>query len=134
MSANRTTPLKGFDTRMTRRSLLLSLPAIAAARTVLTAQGSAGTLQIRAFNHMTISVSDPKRSIDFYQGLFGLPIQSRQGTSSTQLRVGTGPQYHIRQRGGAGRHAQHRPLLCDCRQLQRRSCPEGARGARRPAR
>src|SRR3954470_16616720 len=93
MSANRKTLLNGLDTRITRRSLLLSLPAIAAARTVLTAQGGAGTLQIRGFNHMTISVADPKRSIEFYQGLFGLPIQSRQGNSSTQLRIGSGPQY-----------------------------------------
>ena len=44
------TLMNGFDTRMTRRSLLLSLPALAAARAVLNAQGSGGTLKIRAFN------------------------------------------------------------------------------------
>ena len=93
MSADGTTFFEGIDTRITRRSLLLSLPAIAMARTVLTAQGSAATLKIRAFNHMTISVSDPKRSIEFYQGLFGMPITGRQGRSTTQLRVGSGPQY-----------------------------------------
>ena len=87
------TLMNDFDTRMTRRSLLLSLPALAAARAVLNAQGSGGTLKIRAFNHMTISVSDPKRSLDFYQGLFGMPITGRQGNSTTQLRVGSGPQY-----------------------------------------
>ena len=82
----------GLDTRITRRSLLLALPAVAMARSVLTAQG-ASTLKIRAFNHMTIGVSDPKRSLDFYQGLFGMPITGRQGNSTTQLRVGSGPQY-----------------------------------------
>ena len=92
MSADNRTLLNGFDTRMTRRSLLLSLPAIAMARTVLTAQGGAATLKIRAFNHMTISVSDPKRSLDFYQGLVGLPIQAHQG-ATTVLRVGDGPQF-----------------------------------------
>jgi len=81
-----------MGTRLTRRSLLLSLPAVAMARSVLTAQGGAGSLKLRALNHMTISVSDPKRSIEFYQGLFGMPQQSSQGTT-TQLRVGSGPQY-----------------------------------------
>lgn len=92
MSAERTTPESGFDSRMTRRSLLLSLPAMAAARAMLTAQGAAGTLKIRAFNHMTISVADPKRSLDFYQGLFGMPVHARQG-ATTLLRVGSGPQF-----------------------------------------
>jgi catechol 2,3-dioxygenase-like lactoylglutathione lyase family enzyme len=93
MSADGNTLLNRFDSRMTRRSLLLSLPALAAARSLVSAQGGAGTLKTLGFNHMTISVADPKRSVDFYQGLFGLPIQARQGTSTTQLRVGSGPQY-----------------------------------------
>jgi catechol 2,3-dioxygenase-like lactoylglutathione lyase family enzyme len=81
-----------IDTRLTRRSLLLSLPAVAVARRVLTAQGSSGPLKVRAINHMTISVSDPKRSIDFYQGLFGMPVHAHQG-ATTLLRVGAGPQF-----------------------------------------
>ena len=92
MSADGNTFLSGLDTRMTRRSLLLSLPAVAMARKVLTAQGSAGTLKIRALNHMTLSVSDPKRSLDFYQGLFGMPVHAHQG-ATTLLRVGDGPQF-----------------------------------------
>jgi catechol 2,3-dioxygenase-like lactoylglutathione lyase family enzyme len=85
--------LTGVETRMTRRTLLLSLPAAAMARSLLQAQGTPGTLKLRALNHMTVNVRDPKRSIEFYQGLFGMPIQSRQGNSTTQLRVGPGPQY-----------------------------------------
>lgn len=92
MSADRKTFPLDLDTRMTRRSLLLSLPAVAMARKVLTAQGSAGTLKIRALNHMTLSVSDPKRSLDFYQGLFGMPVHAHQG-ATTLLRVGDGPQF-----------------------------------------
>ncbi|MBI3490301.1 MAG: VOC family protein, partial [Acidobacteria bacterium] len=76
---------------MTRRSLLLSLPAFAVARRVL-AQAGAAQLRVRAFNHFTLSVSDPKRTIDFYQGLFGMPIQARQGPT-TLLRIGAGPQF-----------------------------------------
>lgn len=41
---------------------------------------------------MTLSVSNLKRSIDFYQGLFGMPIQARQGASPS-LRIGPGPQF-----------------------------------------
>lgn len=92
MPAERTSPIDRVDTRMTRRSLLLSLPAIAVARRVLAAQGSTATLKIRAFNHMTLSVADPKRSIDFYQGLFGMPVAAHQG-ATTILRVGDGPQF-----------------------------------------
>ena len=39
---------------------------------------------------MTVTVSDRKRSLEFYQGLFGLPVQHRQGVS-TGLRIGPGP-------------------------------------------
>lgn len=90
MSAEGQSPA-GLDTRITRRSLLLALPAVAMARSVLTAQG-ASTLNIRAFNHMTLSVSDPKRSLAFYQGLFGMPVHAHQG-ATTLLRVGDGPQF-----------------------------------------
>lgn len=80
-----------MNSQMTRRSLLLSLPALAVARRVL-AQASPSQLRIRGFNHFLLSVSDPKRTIDFYQGLFGMPVQTRQGTT-TMLRIGAGPQF-----------------------------------------
>lgn len=76
--------------KMSRRDLLLSVPALVAARSVL-AQ-SAGTLKIRALNHLTLGVADVKRSVDFYQGLFGMPIQARQGNTIV-LRLGSGPQF-----------------------------------------
>ena len=38
------------------------------------------------------SVSDVKRSVDFYQGLFGMPVISRQGMT-TNLQIGAGPQF-----------------------------------------
>lgn len=101
MSTDSRTPMTAFDTRMTRRSLLLSLPALAAARSLVSAQGAAGTLKIRAFNHMTLSVSDPKRSLDFYQGLFGMPVQAHQG-ATTLLRVGDGPQFIALSAAGTG--------------------------------
>ena len=41
---------------------------------------------------MTLMVADPRKSQEFYQGLFGLPVQARQG-DSVILRIGAGPQY-----------------------------------------
>jgi len=80
-----------MNSQMTRRSLLLSLPALAVARRVM-AQAAAPQLRIRGFNHFLLSVADPKRTIDFYQGLFGMPVQTRQG-ATTMLRIGSGPQF-----------------------------------------
>ena len=49
-------------------------------------------MRVRGINHVTLSVSDVKRSVDFYQGLFGMPVISRQGTT-TNLQIGAGPQF-----------------------------------------
>jgi catechol 2,3-dioxygenase-like lactoylglutathione lyase family enzyme len=49
-------------------------------------------IPVRALSHMTLTVTDPARSIEFYQALFGMPIQARQGPT-TVLRVGPGPQF-----------------------------------------
>jgi catechol 2,3-dioxygenase-like lactoylglutathione lyase family enzyme len=80
--------------------MLLSLPALAMARHAW-AQ-SAPAFKVRALNHMTISVADPKRTIDFYQSLFGMPIQAHQGANTTVLRVGAGPQFMAVGRVAAG--------------------------------
>jgi len=76
---------------ITRRKLLLSLPALAVVRHAF-AQGSTPPIRVRGINHVTLSVSDVKRSVDFYQGLFGMPVTSRQGMT-TNLRIGAGPQF-----------------------------------------
>jgi catechol 2,3-dioxygenase-like lactoylglutathione lyase family enzyme len=76
----------------TRRQVLLSLPALAMAPKVW-AQAAAGPpMAVRSISHFTLKVSDVPRSIDFYQGLFGLAIQARQG-SNVLLKIGEGPQY-----------------------------------------
>ena len=81
--------------------MLVSLPAFAlapritAVRTFAAVQAGAAAappIRPRTLNHFGIAVADPKRSIDFYQGLFGLPIVARQ-ESTTILRVGAGPQF-----------------------------------------
>jgi catechol 2,3-dioxygenase-like lactoylglutathione lyase family enzyme len=74
-----------------RRQFLLSIPALALAPTVMAQTGGA-PIKVRNFNHVTLTVSDLKRSVDFYQGLFGMPIQARQGSTLVVLRIGSGPQ------------------------------------------
>ena len=75
---------------LTRRQLLLSVPVLALARRAF--GQAAQPIRIRSLNHVGVTVADTKRSIEFYQGLFGMPIQSRTGTT-TILRVGGGPQF-----------------------------------------
>jgi catechol 2,3-dioxygenase-like lactoylglutathione lyase family enzyme len=72
-----------------------------AAASRLLAQAGGATLTARALNHIAIAVSDKKRSMEFYQGLFGWPIQHTQG-GTTGLRIGAGPQYMTMGQGKPG--------------------------------
>ena len=83
-----------------RRSFLVSLPALMMAPRVI-AQTANAPIKLRSFNHVNLTVSDLKRSIDFYQGLFGMPVQGRTGSTGVQLRVGSGPQ-HLALSSGEG--------------------------------
>lgn len=74
---------------LTRRELLLSLPALALAPRAF---AQAAPIRVRSINHFAIAVTDPKRSVEFYQGLFGMPVAARSG-STTILRLGAGPQF-----------------------------------------
>jgi catechol 2,3-dioxygenase-like lactoylglutathione lyase family enzyme len=65
--------------------------ALIAARHV-PAQTAGPRIRVRGINHVTLAVADVKRSVDFYQGLFGMPVISRQG-STTNLQIGAGPQF-----------------------------------------
>ena len=75
---------------VTRRSFLGSMAAASVARSVF-AQAPA-QIPVLAWNHMTLSVTDIQRSLDFYQGLFGLTIAARQAQTLI-LRIGNGPQF-----------------------------------------
>jgi catechol 2,3-dioxygenase-like lactoylglutathione lyase family enzyme len=75
-----------------RRRFLAALPLLGAMPRLL-AQPAPPPFKLRTFNHVTLTVSDLQRSIDFYQGLFGLPVQSRQGSETAALRIGSGPQH-----------------------------------------
>jgi catechol 2,3-dioxygenase-like lactoylglutathione lyase family enzyme len=77
---------------ISRRSFLLSLPAVAMASRAFS-QAGIPPVRVRGINHVTLHVSDVKRSVDFYQGLFGMPVVNRQGTTSAGLQIGNGPQH-----------------------------------------
>jgi catechol 2,3-dioxygenase-like lactoylglutathione lyase family enzyme len=76
---------------MSRRSLLAALPAALIGPRLL-AQTPAAPIAVRKLTHFSLQVSNVPRSVDFYQGLFGMPIQARQG-SAVLLRIGPGPQF-----------------------------------------
>src|SRR5262249_6785113 len=84
---------KEDEMRISRRQMLASLPGLAMApRAFLQAPNS--SIRALGINHVTLSVSDVKRSVDFYQGLFGMPVMSRQGANGVvNLRIGNGPQF-----------------------------------------
>ena len=63
-----------------RRTFLAALPALALAPG-LRAQPSAAPLKVRGLSQLTLTVSDLPRSLRFYQELFGMPIQARQGAA-----------------------------------------------------
>ena len=76
---------------MNRRSFLVAVPALAYAPRLI-AQGSAAPFRATGLSQLTLTVSDVAKSLDFYQGLFGMPVQARQG-STVLLRIGAGPKF-----------------------------------------
>jgi catechol 2,3-dioxygenase-like lactoylglutathione lyase family enzyme len=81
--------------QITRRSLLKSIPAMAAASGFAGrafGQGAKPQLPVRSLSHATLTVTDAKRSVEFYQGLFGMGITARQGTAPS-LQIGSGVEF-----------------------------------------
>ncbi len=74
---------------ITRREMLLAVPGVAVASRLL---AQAAPIRVRGLSSVTLAVSDVARSVAFYQGLFGLPIQARHG-SKVLLRLGNGPYF-----------------------------------------
>jgi catechol 2,3-dioxygenase-like lactoylglutathione lyase family enzyme len=76
---------------VSRRHFIAALPVLAYAPR-LVAQTAAPPFRVTGLSQMTLTVSDVKRSLDFYQGLFGMPIQARHG-STVLLQIGAGPKF-----------------------------------------
>jgi catechol 2,3-dioxygenase-like lactoylglutathione lyase family enzyme len=85
-----------------RRSFLVALPALAMVPRALAQQPAAtAPFRVNGLSQITLTVADVKRSVDFYQGLFGMPIQTRQG-STVLLRIGNGPRFLALRQAAAG--------------------------------
>ena len=89
---------------MTRRELVLALSALVMARPAGGAAAQQGAapapIRVRTMNHVTLSVSDVQRSVEFYQRVLGLPLVTTQGTERDWdapavpvLGIGDGPQF-----------------------------------------
>lgn len=86
---------------MDRRSFLLTLPALAAAPQLLAQATLPAPFRVNGLSQITLTVSDVARSLDFYQGLFGMPVQARQG-STVLLRIGDGPRFLALRQAASG--------------------------------
>jgi catechol 2,3-dioxygenase-like lactoylglutathione lyase family enzyme len=86
--------------QMTRRTFVASLPALAAS-TRLLARAQSASIPVRGLHQVTLAVSDVDRSLEFYQGLFGMPVQARHG-SKVLLGIGDGPHFLALTDAGSG--------------------------------
>src|SRR5215203_5072220 len=81
-----------MSARISRRDVLSAVPAMCGLGAMLRAQQSAAAFTTLAMNHVTLTVTNAKRSLEFYQRLFGLPVVATQGTVPI-MRLGSGPQF-----------------------------------------
>jgi catechol 2,3-dioxygenase-like lactoylglutathione lyase family enzyme len=72
--------------QISRRELLGGLTAIAMAPVSAAAQPAIGTAE--SINHVTVFVQDVQKSVEFYQGLFGMPVLTRQD-AGVNLQAGS---------------------------------------------
>jgi catechol 2,3-dioxygenase-like lactoylglutathione lyase family enzyme len=85
-----------------RRHFLATLPALALSPRLIAQGGAtAARFRVNGLSQITLTVSDVGRSLEFYQGLFGMPVQARQG-STVLLRLGNGPRFIALRQAAAG--------------------------------
>lgn len=77
--------------RMSRRLFIGTMAALAAAPKAF-AQSKPEPVKVVALNHTVIRASNPKRSVEWFQGLLGMP-KVAEYRDATILRVGEGPQF-----------------------------------------
>ena len=76
---------------LSRRSFIGAMAALAAAPRAFS-KAKPQPVRAAALNHSVLRVSDPERSVEWFQGLFGMPKVAGY-KDSTILRVGEGPQF-----------------------------------------
>ena len=76
--------------QISRRDIMVSLTALVMAPRSAAAQTRTPPVAVRSLNHVSISVADVTRSVDFYQSLFGMTIKSQQGVGTNVTASGDG--------------------------------------------
>jgi catechol 2,3-dioxygenase-like lactoylglutathione lyase family enzyme len=74
---------------LSRRALLAALASLVASPAAHAAQAAKPVGAVKSMNHVTVFVPNVQKSVDFYQGLFGMPILTRQDPG-INLSTGTG--------------------------------------------
>lgn len=108
MSQSVKTPGRSNQPRISRRSLLMTLPMMPLAVRAIAQQSAAAPIPVEGIHNIGLRVSNVERAIEFYQGLFGAPILSRVG-GKVALQIGSGHQYLTLEptRGGEAPHINH---------------------------
>ena len=89
----------GEPSRPSRRELLASLAGLLVAPRAI-AQPGAAPIPVGGLNHLHLTVSDLKRSLEFYQRVLGMPLAGMQGVEADwqkpvvpMLAIGSGPKF-----------------------------------------
>lgn len=95
-----TTTIRPKYGMLNRRELMLALASLPLVPASQLARTQRPAVRVRTLNHVHLNVSDPQRSLRFYQELFGLRLQGNQGveTNWTEgvipvLGIGDGTQF-----------------------------------------
>ena len=76
--------------QLSRREVVTALAALFAAAMEGAAQSPAPPVAVRSLNHVSISVADINRSVEFYRSLFGMRVISEQGVGANVTAGGDG--------------------------------------------
>jgi catechol 2,3-dioxygenase-like lactoylglutathione lyase family enzyme len=77
------------DGFLSRRELLSALALLVAMPAMSGAQSAKPIAAVKSMNHVTVFVPNVQKSVDFYQGVFGLPILTKQD-AGINLSTGAG--------------------------------------------